>query len=294
VLWERAPHVAAIDAFARSGVLFEDAFATSPWTLPSHGSLLTGRYPSRYGADVARHAIPGSIARLSGILADHGYQTSAIVNSIYLRKWGIEEGFQDFEYLPEAADAPEPSKVTSRAIHWLRKRRQERPFFLFLHYYEVHSDYASLPQYEAELVEPYHGKADGTTRQMLLHRYGRLRLDDSAVSHLTGLYDAGIRQLDDQLGALFDSLRGQGLWEDTFIVLTSDHGEEFLEHGGVLHGLTQYREVLAIPLVISGPGVPSNTRIEEPASLVDIMPTVLSLLGVAAPDSLDGVALDVL
>jgi arylsulfatase A-like enzyme len=288
------PTSPTIDAFARSGVLFEDAFATSPWTLPSHGSLLTGLYPSRHGADVARHAIPASIDRLSGILADHGYQTSAIVNSVYLRKWGIEEGFRDFEYLPEAADAREPSKVTSRAIHWLRERRRERPFFLFLHYYDVHSDYSSLPQYEAELVDPYHGKADGTTRQMLLHRYGRLRLDDSAASHLAGLYDAGIRQLDDQLAKLFDSLRGQGLSENTFIVLTSDHGEEFLEHGGVLHGLTQYREVLAIPLVIFGPGVPSNMRFDEPASLVDIMPTVLSLLGVAAPDSLDGVALDVL
>jgi arylsulfatase A-like enzyme len=235
-----------------------------------------------------------SVARLAGVLAERGYRTSAIVNSVYLRKWGIEEGFGDFEYLPEVFDAREPSQVSSRAIEWLQGRPRDRPFFLFLHYYDVHSDYASLPEYEAQFVEPYRGRADGTTAQMLLHRRGWIRLDPESVGHLARLYDAGIRQLDDQLALLFDWLRQRGLWDDTFVVLTADHGEEFLEHGGVLHGLTQYREVLAIPLLISGPGVPPGTRIDEPVSLVDVMPTSLSLLGVAVPDSVDGVALDAL
>jgi arylsulfatase A-like enzyme len=288
------PTSPTIDAFARSGVLFEDALATSPWTLPSHGSLLTGRYPSRHGADAAQHAIPSSVARLGAVLAERGYRTSAVVNSVYLRRWGIEEGFRDFEYLPEVFDAPEPSQVSSRAIQWLQRRPRNRPFFLFLHYYDVHSDYVSLPEYEAQFVEPFHGKADGTTVQMLLHRRGQLQLDSESASHLSRLYDAGIRQFDDQLAILFDWLRERGLWDDTFVVLTADHGEEFLEHGGVLHGLTQYREVLAVPLLIAGPGVPPNTRIGEPVSLVDVMPTSLSLLGITAPKSLDGEALDVL
>ncbi len=288
------PTSPTIDAFARSGVVFEDALATSPWTLPSHGALRTGRYPSRHGADAAQHAIPSSVARLGAVLAERGYQTSAVVNSVYLRRWGIEEGFKDFEYLPEVFDSPEPSQVSSRAIDWLQRRPRNRPFFLFLHYYDVHSDYVSLPEYEAQFVEPFHGNAAGTTVQMLLHRRGQLQLDSESVSHLSRLYDAGIRQFDDQLAILFDWLRERGLRDNTFVVLTADHGEEFLEHGGVLHGLTQYREVLAVPLLISGPGVPPNTRIGEPGSLVDGMPSSLSLLGIAAPDSLDGVALDVL
>jgi arylsulfatase A-like enzyme len=286
-----SPH---IDALASAGVLFEDALATSPWTLPSHGSLLTGLYPSRHGANAAKHAIPSSVLRLGGVLGDHGYHTSAIVNSVYLRKWGIEETFRELEYLPEAAAEREPSKITARAIRWLERRDRNQPFFLFLHYYDVHSDYASLPRYEARFVEPYDGRADGTTRTMLAHRYGEHQLERADAAHLARLYDAGIRQLDDQLGLLFESLSKQELRDETFIVFTSDHGEEFLEHGGVLHGLTQHREVLAIPLIITGPGVPTGTRIDEPVSLIDVMPTALSILELPVPDGLDGRPLDVL
>ncbi len=280
----------AIDALAADGVLFEDASATSPWTLPSHASLLTGLYPSRHGAIAANRSLSDNVAHMASLLAREGFTTAAVVNSIYLTRWGLDRGFADFRYVRESAGDRLPSAVTREAIRWLDGREDGR-FFLFLHYYDVHSDYASLQDYEKHFVEPYEGPADGSTAQMLNHRYGRVRLNKRDIVHLGNLYDAGIRQLDDQLAELFEHLKKSGVLDVATIVLTSDHGEEFLEHGGVLHGLTQHQEVISIPLIVRGPGIPKGRRVVTPASLVDVMPTALDLLGVDAPNDIDGVSL---
>ncbi len=286
------PTSPVIDAFASRGVLFADAAATSPWTLPSHGSLLTGLYPVRHGAHTAKTSVSEQVETLAEWLGGKGFATAAVVNSTYLTRWGLQRGFESFFHVRESVRDREPSEVTDEALSWLSGHdRDSRRFFLFLHYYDVHSDYASLPEYERTFAAAYDGPADGTTAQMLDHRNGKIRLRQEDADHLRDLYDGGILQLDHQLDRLFRGLDALGITEQSLIVLTSDHGEEFLEHGGVLHGLTQYQEVLAVPLIVGGPGVPAGRRIATPASLIDVMPTALEVLEVPIPPELDGISL---
>jgi arylsulfatase A-like enzyme len=282
------PTSPAFDALAARGVVFERAMAASPWTLPSHASLLTGRYPSRHGVRRAGAALPADVPSWAAALREQGFTTAAVVNSHLLgRDSGLERGFDDFVLVDEDVELREPSRVAEFAEGWLSLPRRE-PFFLFLHFYDVHSNYWSRPEYEAKFTRPYGGRLDGSTRQLMAVREGRLTLRPADVRHLVDLYAAGIRQLDDVLARLVAVLEREGLLEHTLVVLTSDHGEEFLEHGDVMHGRTHFEEVLHVPLVFVGPGVPAGVRVPEPVSLVDVLPTALGLLGRPAPAGLDG------
>jgi arylsulfatase A-like enzyme len=283
------PTSPGIDALAREGILFEDVSAPSPWTLPSHASLLTGLYPTRHGLKAHDRYLPSTVPTLAALLGRAGFVTAAVVNSYNLGpRFGLDRGFQEFLYVEERADQVEPStRITDQATAWLRQHRDRR-LFLFVHYYDVHSDYRSRPHYEEQFVSPYRGPADGTTAQLMAYREGRVRLARKDAAHLVDLYDAGIRQMDDELQRLVSFLREEKLIDGTLFVLTSDHGEEFLERGGVLHGRTQFQEVMRVPLLMRGPGLPAGRRDPAPASLLDVMPTVLALLQVDAPASLDG------
>ena len=172
----------------------------------------------------------------------------------------------------------------------LRKRDRAKPVFALVHYMDVHSDYLSLPKYEKIFVRPYDGFADGTTQQLYRFAAGKFDLNQEDAAHLLDLYDAGIRQIDDQLARLFGFLEEEGLLDDSLLVVMSDHGEEFLEHGSVLHGHTQFQEVVRVPLIFRGPGVPAGKRVSTPVSLIDVMPTSLAQLGLPVPEGLDGVS----
>lgn len=278
-----------LDAIARAGVLFERATSPAPWTLPGHASMLTGLYPSRNGLRDHDVRLPDGIATLAGVLAAAGFKTAAVVNSHNLAPtFGLDRGFQQYQYVREEVGQREPTRaIVDQAIAWLAEHRDER-FFLFVHSYDVHSDYKSLPEYEQQFVRPYDGAADGTTAQMVAVRTGRGAFDAADARHLIDLYDAGIRQFDDELGRLLDAI---GPRDDTLLIVTSDHGEEFLEHGSLLHGRTQYEEVVRIPLLVRGPGVPAGKRLTTTVSLLDVMPTILAAVGVPTPADLDGVDL---
>ncbi|MDH3211476.1 MAG: sulfatase-like hydrolase/transferase [Myxococcales bacterium] len=309
------PTSPVIDGLAREGIVFADASSTAPWTLPAHASMLSGLYPHRHGATDVTHQLPEDVPTLATILARRGYRTAAVVNSTKVsRLYDLSRGFQEFLYVPEVHDRISPSTwITDQAMDWLREFRDER-LFLFVHYYDVHSDYASLPRYERQFVRPYDGKVDGSSAQLDMTRHdseimemcranpehafcrnwSRVRVvefDEVDRQHLIDLYDAGIRQMDAELGRLVLLLRAEGLLDECLLILTSDHGEEFLEHGGLLHNLTQYQEMLHVPLILRGPGIPAGMRIETPVSLVDLAPTVLGALGEAPPILLDGLDL---
>ncbi len=281
-----------LDAIAAEGVLFEDVFSPSPWTLPAHGSLLTGLYPSRHGLKSHDDYLPSRIATLASVLSRQGYRTAAVVNSHNLSpRYGLDRGFQEFRYLEESVDRVEPTtEIVDQAIGWIRAWG-ERPFFLFVHSYDVHSDYRSRAAFEAQFAGPYQGVVDGSTAQLISAREGKLTLETKDAAHLVDLYDAGIRQMDEELGRLISFLREERRLEDTLLVITSDHGEEFLERGGVLHGRTQFQEVVRVPLILRGPGLPRGQRIESTVSLLDVMPTVLALAGIGQLAPVDGVDL---
>jgi len=280
-----------LDNLASRSLVFENFMATSPWTLPSHGSMLTGLYPSRHGMRTYKNRLLSGVKTLTDVLKEHGFSTAAVVNSMYLiPKYGFDKGFDDFIYVKEDFAQREPSEVGQVALRLLGQKRP-RPFFLFLHYYDLHSDYCSLGEYEKQFVRPYDGIADGTTAQLVNFYAGEVSFDQAAAQHLNDLYDASIRQLDDMLGNLFAYLEKEKLIDETLLIVTSDHGEEFMDHGGVLHGRTQFEELLHIPLIMRGPGIPESKRLKELASLVDIMPTILSYAGIAGIDSLEGINL---
>ena len=288
------PTSPAIDRIAREGIVFEDASAPSPWTKPSHASLFTGRYPSAHGASSMDGELRADVAHLAEWLGRRGFDTLAVVNSLLLRQHGLERGFARLDYVPFVQGERRSSPVTDRALARLGERDPAKPLFLFVHYMDVHSDYASLPRYESLFVRPYDGFADGTTQQLYRHALDRFELGERDVRHLIDLYDAGIRQVDDQLDRLLRFLDERGILDASLLVVLSDHGEEFLEHGGVLHGHSQYQELVRIPLVLRGPGLPAGARIDEPASLLDVLPTALGLLGIPAPAPLDGIDLRLL
>ncbi len=285
------PTSPTLDKLASQGLLFEDVTATSPWTLPSHGSMLTGLYPNRHGLKSLDKYLPTDVVTLADVLKEHDFSTATVVNSIYLsRKWGLDRGFDDFTYVEEIPDLWMPSEVEHHTVKWLSKNSSQ-PFFLFLHYYDVHSDYSSTLRYEKQFVRPYKGVADGTTVQLSLFRKNLVSLNQVDAEHLIDLYDASIRQLDDGIARLLKLLETRGLLDNSLIIVTSDHGEEFLDHGGVLHSQTQYQELIHIPLIMRGPGLGQPKRLSNIISLVDVMPTVLSLLGIAIPYSMDGIDL---
>ncbi len=285
------PTSPTLDKLASEGLLFENFMATSPWTLPSHGSMLTGLYPNRIGLKAWTSPPLAGFETLAGLLKKHGFSTAAVVNHFCLSpRYGLHQGFDDFLYIRENLSQRTPSVVGRKAVEWFQRKRPE-PFFLFLHYYDVHSDYSSLPRFEDQFVHPYNGIANGTTTQLLNFRKGLVKLTESDAGHLMDLYDAGIRQIDFMLNQLFQYIDSRKLLDNSVIIITSDHGEEFFEHGGVLHSQTQYEELVHIPMIIRGPGIPQSKTIKQIASLVDIMPTILSLAGIDIPNSLSGINL---
>ncbi len=285
------PTSPTLDRLASGGVVFENAFTPSPWTLPAHGSLFTGFYPRRHGATSEEHALAENVETMAEILSGHGFATAAMVNGFYLsRRYGFDRGFQRFFYQTPPHRDPNPPAVFDEAVEWL-SQTGDAPFFLFVHDFHVHTDYVSLPEYERMFLSEYGGEVDGSASQLLAFRRGAFALNETDVAHLVDRYAAGIRQADAQIDRLFRHMQETGIWENTLVIVISDHGEEFLEHGGVLHGRTHYDELMRVPLIVAGPGVAHGRRIEEPASLIDILPTTLSLLGLPETDSLDGIDL---
>jgi arylsulfatase A-like enzyme len=283
------PTSPALDRLAARGVLFEQALSPAPWTVPAHASLLTGREPRSHHVRTARGLLDPAIPTLAQWLAARGYDTAAIVNTHFLdSRRGLTRGFAHLSTVPEAEGTGSAAqRVHELALRWLAASH-ERPFFLFLHHYDVHGDYAPEPAYRAMFTSPYDGPATGTTLQLGRVRRGELKLRQRDARHLSDLYDAGIRQLDDELGRFLARLERAGKLDDTLLVVTSDHGEEFLEHGDVFHGRTLYSELVRVPLLVSGPGVPRGRRVAVPVSLVDVVPTASALLGVPPPPGVEG------
>jgi arylsulfatase A-like enzyme len=279
----------ALDAVCAEGVVYQRAIANSPWTLPSHVSMLTGRYPRNHGVKNVGKQIGREIPLLAEILRGAGYATAANISSPKLgRKFGLERGFrQGFEH-PPAAGRAAPLQV-EQSIRWMRERSEARePFFLFLHNFDIHTDYDPSPQHRRTLVEPYSGEQRGRGAQLLALRNAGGTLEPEDVRFLSQLYDAGVRELDGDLAPLFAFLREPEMTQSTIVVITSDHGEEFYEHGSVLHGVTMYRETLHVPLIVWGHNIPAGTRSSELVQLSDLLPTLLELAGVASPPGVDG------
>jgi arylsulfatase A-like enzyme len=275
-----------LEALARDAVVFDDAVSTASWTLPAHASLLTSTYPGVHGAVTAKVGLSPEWPRLPGILRDHGFFTQAIVTHLYLsRAYGFGEGFDRHHYLPETR----AEDVTNEAISFLESRG-DADFFLFLHYYDPHWHYDPPPPYDTAFDPSYRGSADGIWWNF--KDLDATTIDPRDLHHIEALYDGEILYTDRQLERLFQEMKRLGVYDDSIVVVTSDHGEEFLDHGMWEHQKTLYEEQLRIPLLVKLPGgAKGSHRVEGQVSLIDVAPTILDLLGLEAPPTFQGLSL---
>lgn len=275
-----SPH---IDALATRGVVFDNTMSTSSWTLPVHASLLTGLYPSQHQIRDDGVRLPSRIPTLAGALRDAGYHTFAVVSQVYVsRAFGFERGFAHFddELIQGGKTNPIAELVVDRFFEALDSA-DERPFFAFVHFFDPHWPYTPPGEFAHRFVDPdYPGPIDGSMSSLAPWFDSNLTLDPVDREQMIALYDAEIAYLDDQLGRLFEGLRERGRLEDTVVVLTADHGEEFREHQQLGHGRTLYEEQLRVPLIIAGAGAfPPGEHRSDLASTIDVAPTLLELAG---------------
>lgn len=285
-----------IDDLARGGVVFENATSPASWTKPAVASLFTGLDPLQHRVFTGNNRdTEGRITSdvlieehltLAEVLRSAGYRTGGFVRNAHLRPFlGFGQGFDFYR-----ADLGDATEVTEQFLDWLQQGRTEK-FFAYLHLLDVHWPY-SPPDPFAKVFEPPEADLEFNERDTwkLLERKARsgdMVISEADIEAMNALYDGEIRYIDAALGQLFASLRARGLYDNTLIVLTADHGEEFLDHRGVSHGQTLYDEMLRVPLIIRGPGL-TPRRVRDQVELIDILPTVLSLTGVKAPPGLSG------
>lgn len=272
-----------LDNLMRRGSSFSAAISSAPWTLPSHVSLLTSLYPHSHGVISESLALNDDVATLPALLKKAGYRTAGFTTMPHLSpRHGFGRGFD--AYMCEEVPAP---TALERALRWVDGIGAEK-FFVFIHLFDVHSDYDPSERFLEMFEESYAGDVDGKGKTLYRIRDGELELSTEDLRHLIALYDAEIRQLDNNIGMFFAAMESRGLLGDTVVIVTSDHGEEFLDHGGVLHGQTLYDELVRIPLIIAGPGVPEGKSVNKQVQAIDIMPTILDLCGVGIPFEAQG------
>jgi arylsulfatase A-like enzyme len=273
----------AIDAFAGDGTLFERAVAQSSWTRPATASILTGLPPRAHNANRREDALPPSIPTLGEALVAAGYETAGlVVNANVSAPFGFDRGFQTFELLlhEDGILGASGDRLVDRAIEWLDQRSSEKPFFLYLHTTDPHDPYGTTG---------FGGEGFGTVSFLNELDEGRVELSSGDRERLVGLYDQDVAFADAQFGRFVGALKERGIYRDALIVLLSDHGEEFEDHGRWRHGKTLYAEQLAVPLVVKWPGgVGSGRRVSGIAQHIDVAPTILEFVGAEPALALPG------
>lgn len=317
-----------LDALAAESVLFTHAISQGPGTPTSFPALLSGRHVS---SDHDRGYCGDNRELLSQMLQREGFQCACIQTSPFLMtEFGYNKGYDFFDqsYLPFLVNhkpnrkggltwqkiTPLPVRwlvqqglkavnnmvyrqsslpanmVTRKIVGWIRSRRKaaEQPFFLFAHYEDVHEPYAPPPEY----VKMFAPDKPDARKLMFKGRFRPGHLPWDEVENLARVYDAGIRWVDNWLGILFESLEKDGLYEDTLVIITADHGEGFNEHGFVSHQPLLYNELLHVPLMIKFPGNKhGGIWVDNPVRHIDIVPTVLDIAGAEISGNLDGMSL---
>lgn len=296
-----------LDAFAREAVRYDRHFANASWTRPSFASIMTGRYPSNHGVMALQAPLPDEVTTIAEAFAEGGYYTSGVVTNTNVSPvYNFQQGFDEFTYLeptfvlgandiqskllvvqlmrrviqrfvPVAPGSAyqDAETVNRHVLAWLDRAKEstgENPFFLFVGYMDPHDPYFE-------------------------HPYGRIAYDKathqepelSEASRLRQLYDGEIAYFDEQFGRLVAELRRRGLYEDTTIVVTADHGEEFGDHGGFWHGVTLYDEQIRVPLFVKpAGGAGAGTVVRHYTQSVDLMPTLLAENGLPAASGVQG------
>jgi arylsulfatase A-like enzyme len=314
---ETTPHLAR---WAKRAVQFDWAVAPAPWTFPSHGSFMTGQWPSTLGAHWQPTLDP-KYTTLAAFLASRGYHTAGFAANTFWCSYesGLDRGFVHYEDYPLSprtilsstmpgrwlveqlrspqdyygvkwvrAQSRDAAEINQSFLSWLvQYREQRRPFFAFLNYLDAHEPFvppiAPATRFGLQAVS-------SRDQNMLLQYWDRdkLTLSQRDVELARDSYDTCIAALDRQVGALLDELERRGVLQDTLVIITSDHGEAFGEHGVFNHGFSLYSAEIHVPLLIISPTGPAGTRVPEPVTLRDLPATVAELASLGAASSFPG------
>lgn len=301
-----------IDAFAASAVVFEQAQSTAPWTLPSHASMFTGRWPHELSVGWSS-PLDGAEPTLAEVLSSYGYATAGFVANLSYgaRAYGLSRGFAHYEDFPltpgqvvlatslgrhlaswdalrslvgdhELLNRKTAADIRNALVSWL-DTRPDRPFFVFANLFDAHEPYEPPPDIR-EVYAPGYRREGVEHRHNLLRGVNARRLEKWATSTADSagelaLYEATIASIDRELGRLLRELEERGLLQNTVVILTSDHGEQFGEHGLWDHMQSLYQPLVHVPLIVRPPGgLPESVRIARPVSLRDLPVTVLDLI----------------
>ncbi len=322
--YERAT-TPGLAALAAGATVFDAAFATSPWTLPSHASMFTGRWPHEVSTGWST-PLDDSETTLAEVLSRRGYLTAGFVANLAYgaRPYGLARGFAHYEDFPvsvgqvilatslgrtitttawirnladkhELLNRKTAGRIRRDFVRWL-DRRPEGPFFAFLNFFDAHEPYEPPPPYDRAFGPPRERRGIGH-RQNLLRGVNARRLDKWAMpaDEIPGelaAYDGAIAYLDAELSRLFADLSDRGMLDETLVIVTSDHGELFGEHGMFDHGQNLYMPALHVPLLIRFPGlVPAGSRVRHPVSIRDLPATILDLIEPGGGERFPGVTL---
>ena len=280
---DTTPH---IDALAADAALFSNVYAPSSWTLPSHVSLLTSLSCFRHGVNQENDRMEETRSTLADALRTQGFLCAAVTGGGFLSPvFGFSKGFDVYRQVESSLWTSDAAgQVAAAALEWLDANK-DRDFFLFVHTYQPHNPYIPPAPYDTKFQ-------DAPTSLRMIDLGGRLggpggifrSLPEDERRAIVGLYDGEVGYTDAALvGPLVSKLKALGLYDETLIVLTSDHGEEFYEHGSWEHGHALYDESLKIPLIVKFPGSKfRGRRVGSFVRLVDIMPTILETYGIEA------------
>ena len=297
-----------LDAFAADSIRFEEAYANASWTRPSFASIMTGRYPSSHAVMAKNESLPRSLTTMAEAFAAGGYETRGIVTNYNVGPYyNFQQGFDRYEYLsPDFVLGADDTAAKLLLVQFLRQQIEgvrdaalgvhpgtayqdasvvnehigafldgapnDQPWMLFVGYMDPHDPY---------YAHPYDGVAYG--------RAAHPSPSPGEAAHLTELYDGEITFWDEHFGALVRDLQRRGLYENTTIVVTADHGEELCEHGGFWHGTTLYDEQVHVPLFVRLPGGRrAGTTVRHWVQSVDILPTLLRESHLAIPEGVQG------
>ncbi|MGH9335810.1 MAG: sulfatase, partial [Vicinamibacteria bacterium] len=298
--------------FASEGVSFQNNISQATWTKVSSPSLLTSLYPSTHGVKDFSDYLPSSAVTLAEVYREAGYATVSFASNLFTGQFtNLHQGFEELHEdgsLPEAGSSKTSREYVDRLTRWLERNR-DVPFFMFVHLYDPHDPFEPRPPYNSLWADStrkeQHEKELENVRAFIQEPLAKLfgmpsrkemekaGIDPEAhVQFTKDWYDGSIRGMDAEMGRVLERLRELGIDETTLVVFTADHGEEFLEHGGTFHGQSVYGELTRVPLLFRWPGgLPEGARIEAVTETIDVMPTLLSLSGIALPEGLQGQSL---
>jgi len=277
-----------LDSLAASGIRFSRCQAQAPWTLPAHASIWTGltvtshMTGNRGGID---YGLDPELQNIATILKEEGYVTLGFVNVVLLSTdFGFANGFDHYSSYPDGNGRA--AETVSEVLGWLDENQgNPGPLLIVMHLFDVHAPYDPPGPFDRRFSE---SGAEGVTGWEI--EEGTL-LNPEDRDHLLDMYDGEISWVDSELGRFFAELRARGLSGNTLIIVTSDHGEEFLEHGRWGHGHDLYQEQLHVPLIITGPGIPGGVVDSTLAAQIDILPTITGFTGLPIPPEVEGLNL---